>query len=416
MVLNQDGRLLAAVGSHHVSVVVLPTSGRGGRSPVVECKSIQVAPYYYGSKGSPRITKVEWHPLGEGNTSLFVLTSDGILREFDPTVDAEEPLQSFSFIQKKKKGNTFKMDDEDSTEAVSFAFGCGNRNATGARGNSDWTPLTVYGLMRNGDIFALCPVCPSRLCVCALFLDLWILNIFNRRVHPSYIRSLEAYVRGKEALALKDSSLMSSPIPEFHPAHSFSSSSSSVGALDELDLPTLYDHQRKYVSALSKQLGNNSSSSSRSQASSTFGLAKDVSITSESAASMASSSTARKSQMVTLSAPNAIKRDLESQGPFRFQPAPADALTPWEDIASDIIYLCPFSDHGKKENKDIPAIGIVLIAFTDGRVDVSLDLVKVEAVWTRPVGVSRFCAQLLIADYVIGNQPKLTISGHAGDD
>lgn len=167
--LNADGRLLAVAGSHQVVVIVLPTSGRGGRSPIIECKSMQIAPYYYGAKGSPRIAKLEWHPLGEGNTSLFVLTSDGTLREFDPTVDAEEPLQSFSFVQKKKKANTFNMDDEESTEAVSFAFGCGSRNATGARGNSDWTPLTVYGLMRNGDLFALCPISPSRLCVAISF-------------------------------------------------------------------------------------------------------------------------------------------------------------------------------------------------------------------------------------------------------
>lgn len=205
----------------------------------------------------------------------------------------------------------------------------------------------------------------------------------HRRVHASYIRSLDAYVRGKEALALKDSSLMSSPVPEFHPAHSFSSSTSSVGALDELDLPTLYDHQRKYVSALSKQL--HSTETALPSERSTYGLSKDASITSESAASTASTSTARKSQLVTLSAPTTIKRELESQGPFRFQPGPVGALTAMEDVASDILYLCPFSDDAKRENKNIPAVGIVLISFTDGRVDVCLDLIKIEAVWTRSV-------------------------------
>jgi nucleoporin NUP82 len=164
MAINADGRLLAVVGSHHLIVIVLPTSARaGGRNPIIECKSIQIAPYDHGTKGSPRISKVAWHPLGEGNTSLFVLTADGVLREYDPTVDAEEPVQSFSFIQKKKKSNTFNTDDPAASEAVSFAFGCGSCPAAGARGSYDWSPLTVYGLMRGGDVLALCPICPARM-------------------------------------------------------------------------------------------------------------------------------------------------------------------------------------------------------------------------------------------------------------
>lgn len=163
MVLNADGRLLAVAGSHQLAVVVLPTSARaGGRNPIIECKSIQIAPYHHGTKGSPRISKVEWHPLGEGNTSLFVLTADGVLREYDPTVDAEEPVQSFTFIQKRKKSNTFNTDDPAASEAVSFAFGCGPRPTAGSRGSVDWSPLTVFGLMKGGDVFAICPVCPAR--------------------------------------------------------------------------------------------------------------------------------------------------------------------------------------------------------------------------------------------------------------
>jgi len=163
MALNADGRLLAVAGSHHLVVVVLPPNARtGGKSPVIECKSIKIAPYLHGTRGCPRITKIEWHPLADGNTSLFVLTADGVLREYDPTVDAEEPVQTFSFTQKKKKSNTFNTDDPASSEAVSFAFGCGTRPIVGARGSHDWSPFTVFGLLRGGDVFAICPVCPSR--------------------------------------------------------------------------------------------------------------------------------------------------------------------------------------------------------------------------------------------------------------
>jgi nucleoporin NUP82 len=129
-------------------------------------RSILVGPYHHGSKSSARITKIDWHPLGENNTSLFVLTADGLLREYDPTVDAEEPLQTLSFLPLKsriKRSNTFGANGPDYYEPISFAFGCpAGETASGCRGWSDWTPLTVYGLMRSGEIFALCPVIPTK--------------------------------------------------------------------------------------------------------------------------------------------------------------------------------------------------------------------------------------------------------------
>ncbi|PVG00486.1 hypothetical protein CPB86DRAFT_754686 [Serendipita vermifera] len=366
MALNADGRLLAVAGSHHLAVIVLPSSGRGGRAPTIECKSIQIAPYYHGNKGSAKIVKIEWHPLGHGNTSLFVLTADGVLREYDPTEDAEEPLQTFNFVLKKKKRNTFTMDNSDSSEAISFSFGCGQRDTIGARGCSDWTPLTVYGLMKGGDIYALCPVCPSRM-----------------HVDAAFLRSLEAYVRGKEALALQDSSIMNSPTPAFHLSTSFASSTSStVTSTLELDLPTIYDHQRKYISTLTKELPQEESAETPAPS----GLFKESSLSSFSTQSVASTKTrSNVSQPVTVNAPNTIKLEVEAQGPFRFQPAPAPSSAPdWDEIATDIFYSTPNLQGDRSSNDKLSSIGILMVAFADGRVDVCLDLIKVEAVWTRP--------------------------------
>lgn len=210
-------------------------------------------------------------------------------------------------------------------------------------------------------------------------------QFWPRRVYSSYIYSLEAYVRGKEALALNDTSLMSSSAPEFHPAHSFSSSTSSISDLNDLDLPTVYDHQRKYISTLLKQLITKEVPSQRPP--STYGLRQDSSLASDTTASASFNanfqSTANK--LVTLHAPTTIKRSVESQGPFGFQPAPYGGLTEWDEMASDILYLTPFSDSSKRENQGLPAVGIMLLSFNDGRVEISLDLVKVEAIWSRPV-------------------------------
>lgn len=73
--------------------------------------------------------------------------------------DAEEPAQTISFLKSKPTPSLrpyargFSADDEDASVAVSFCIG---------EGQADWGPLTLYGLMRNGDILAICPFLPAR--------------------------------------------------------------------------------------------------------------------------------------------------------------------------------------------------------------------------------------------------------------
>ena len=57
------------------------------------------------------------------------------------------------FVPEKKKGNSFLADDDGERETVSFALG---------KGRADWGPLTVYTLMRSGDIYAISPYMPKN--------------------------------------------------------------------------------------------------------------------------------------------------------------------------------------------------------------------------------------------------------------
>lgn len=94
-------------------------------------------------------------------------------REFDVQRDCDEPQQEISFLtdklparrapatkknggpanQPSKRRRAFGTPDEEAESAVSFAIG---------QGLGDWGPMTVYGLMRNGDVWALCPFLPKR--------------------------------------------------------------------------------------------------------------------------------------------------------------------------------------------------------------------------------------------------------------
>ena len=175
-----------------------------------------IGPFYH-SPSSPPIAKVSFHPWGEHDAILLVLTADGLLREYDILHDAEEPTQITDFsaasgtagrtampsrgvsyglssaftpskaeksrrqrsasatpssralVQRNARGGTpmstsygkgassarhaFGDVDEGADTAVSFCCG---------EGEGDWSPFTLYCLMQNGDIYCVCPYLPKK--------------------------------------------------------------------------------------------------------------------------------------------------------------------------------------------------------------------------------------------------------------
>ena len=63
------------------------------------------------------------------------------------------------------------------------------------------------------------------------------------------------------------------------------------------------------------------------------------------------------------------------QGPFLLQPAPLD-LGIIESTASDIAYILAGDEDS---DEDTEPLGVVVIVFSDGRVDMCLDTEKIEA-------------------------------------
>ena len=96
-----------------------------------------------------------------------MLTADGHLREYDVSEDAEEPQQTINLArpaardrsERASSSVSFGLDDDDEEMvASSFCFGTGD---------ADWGLLTLFYVLRNGDIHALCPYLPKRSCVVA---------------------------------------------------------------------------------------------------------------------------------------------------------------------------------------------------------------------------------------------------------
>ncbi|KAJ7699929.1 hypothetical protein B0H17DRAFT_1157979 [Mycena rosella] len=305
--LNPSGKLLAVAGARQVGVIVLPRSGFARLVPdTIDCKSLQIGQFYHASKASAPIAKIQWHPWGESGSTLMVMTEDGKLREYDISVDTEEPQQVLSFVP-EKKAKSFVAEDASEREVASFSLG---------QGRADWGPLTVYAIMKSGDIYSICPYMPK-----------------NASVPSSYVHSLECFISAKQ---------------EFLSQSQERESSSATR-----NLSTLYDYQHKYVTALLKQLppGTVFPASSRS---------------------------------VLMHPPTTIKARPARQGPFLLQPAPRTLAGSDGGDATDIMYLAFGADEDAEddaEGGETEHLGVVVVAFQDGKIDVCLDVEKVEARW-----------------------------------
>lgn len=139
---------------------------------VTDCggfRSVQVGQFYHASENSAPIAKIDWHPWGEAASTLLIMTVDGKLRlvphaytrsclhlfagrEYDISLDTEEPQQVLSFVA-ERKSKSYLAEDASEREVVSFTLG---------KGRADWGPLTVYALMKSGDIYAICPYLPKN--------------------------------------------------------------------------------------------------------------------------------------------------------------------------------------------------------------------------------------------------------------
>lgn len=72
--------------------------------------------------------------------------------EYDISVDPEEPQQTLSFVPEKKT-KSYLAEDPTEREVASFSLG---------RGKADWGPLTMYAVMKSGDIYSICPYMPRN--------------------------------------------------------------------------------------------------------------------------------------------------------------------------------------------------------------------------------------------------------------
>ncbi|BGP53206.1 hypothetical protein JCM8202v2_000765 [Rhodotorula sphaerocarpa] len=320
-------------------------------------RCLPVGAFYHSLPGSPAIASALWHPLGADASSLCLLTTDCTLREYTISEDVSEPAQTLSFARSPaghgKKGKAaagFGLSAIDRDEQTAAAMCVG-------QGDADWGPLTLYALMRNGDIVSLCPFLPRK-----------------AAIPPSYVHALSAFVSTKvDYLSSSLTGSLNTTVKH-----------SSIGPVSEdakrLEaLETRYNLQLAYVQSLSRQLAS-ASAADKTRAirqADTGGLSDNTSADGTSSSGRDGGEDAP----VRVTAPSRQNLAAVPQGPFLLQPAPAELVNGADDRAVDLAYLSSASmDRDEADpTRSTGGLGVLLVAFRDGKVDVCLEVEKPEA-------------------------------------
>lgn len=95
------------------------------------------------------ISKALFHPYSKHDNTLVVLSSDSHLRIFELSLSPHVPENDIRLFSSPQRGYTV---DYDIPVPISFTFGA----------SKDWLIWTIFVLTRDGDIYILCPIMPTK--------------------------------------------------------------------------------------------------------------------------------------------------------------------------------------------------------------------------------------------------------------
>ena len=176
LVISPNNEYLAILTAHTVHVVILPDSSHLGKD---DTRAIRLRPHTIGStthvlSQSPVINAL-WHPLGVGGNCLVTITAEAVVRlwELDRSNRLSYDKPSLAFDMKKLAYGKFTEDDFSapndlrkargfSVDALDIDVASASFGGTGVDSESGWSAMTLWVAMKGGDVYALCPLLPSK--------------------------------------------------------------------------------------------------------------------------------------------------------------------------------------------------------------------------------------------------------------
>jgi nucleoporin NUP82 len=178
LIISPSGNFLAICTDYTVQIAVLPDHSRLSEQEqsTLKLTTHQLGPTCHVMPGSP-LASVLWHPLANATTAsdcLVTVTAEAAMRlwtlERSNKQTFQEPelaidlrkladgVSSDQDFQPSRFGTNkgFSVDDFD-MEVASACFG---GSATGEE--DAWASMTLWVAMKNGDLYALCPLLPPQ--------------------------------------------------------------------------------------------------------------------------------------------------------------------------------------------------------------------------------------------------------------
>ncbi|KAI8223929.1 Nucleoporin NUP82 [Colletotrichum sp. SAR 10_86] len=172
LVISPNSDYLAIVTTHTVHICVVPDSSHltaEDTSPL-RPKIWTLGPTTHVTSRAS-VASAIWHPLGVKGSCLVTVTTDAIVRVWELSMtdrwSFDSPTLSID-LKKLVDGTTLDQDFTASTAATNASFSQYSLEMQVAsacfsgRGSGGWSPMTLWVAMREGDVYALCPLLPQK--------------------------------------------------------------------------------------------------------------------------------------------------------------------------------------------------------------------------------------------------------------
>ncbi|KAH8805711.1 hypothetical protein F5884DRAFT_800295 [Xylogone sp. PMI_703] len=171
LVISPQANYLAIATTHTVHIAVLPESSHltAPDTGPIRLKTYTLGPTTHVTSQSALASAI-WHPLGVNGSCLVTVTTDAIVRIWElSTADRWSFDRPTLAIDLKKLADGTSVDqDFGASVAMSKGFSPDSFEMEVAsacfpsRESGGWSPMTLWIAMREGDVYALCPLLPEK--------------------------------------------------------------------------------------------------------------------------------------------------------------------------------------------------------------------------------------------------------------
>ncbi|ATY67396.1 WD40 repeat-like-containing domain [Cordyceps militaris] len=172
LIISPNTNLLAILTTHTIHICTIPDSTHltSDDTAPLKPKISTLGPTTHVTSRSP-IMSALWHPLGVNGSCIVTVTADAIVRVWELSTgdrwSFDTPTTSID-LKKLADGTSLEQDFSASTSATNKAFSPDSFEMEVAaasfpgKGTGGWNPMTLWVAMREGDVYALCPLLPQR--------------------------------------------------------------------------------------------------------------------------------------------------------------------------------------------------------------------------------------------------------------